>query len=491
MSVKIDPNKDYYAILGVSEDASTDAIKRAHRRLARRYHPDSGNGDVEAFRAIQEAYEILRSTARRRAYERQRESRGFTPDAPISIHTLLNRETLPTLDARQMLYLLVEIDPQRTMSSQRQPLNLALVIDRSTSMKGTRMENVKIAAQTLIDSLQGADRLALVAFSDRAEVLLPSTPARDKKVLSSSLRGLLAEGGTEIYQGLLAGLEEVGRHASDRHINHVILLTDGRTYGDEEEALSAALEASRRDIGISALGIGEDWNDRFLDSLAQRGQGVSEYISSPSQLRDMLQEQIQDLGNIVARDLRLWIKAAPYVDLLMAYRATPHMEMLSVPEDKPIALGHLGEESILVLLELAVEQAEAGDKRLLRLELENRPEDTLPIRLKRDVWVVFSPTPEDEDVPPKLLNLLARLTIFRLQERAWKVLEVGDTHQATQLLQSAATRLFDMGYPQLAQAASLEARRISNNQMPTSKGRKQIRYGTRSLTISPDNQNKR
>lgn len=64
--------KDYYQIMGVARDASADAIKRAHRKLARQYHPDVSKApDAEArFKDLSEAYEVLRDPEKRAAYDR-------------------------------------------------------------------------------------------------------------------------------------------------------------------------------------------------------------------------------------------------------------------------------------------------------------------------------------------------------------------------------------------------------------------------------------
>ena len=72
----------------------------------------------------------------------------------------------------------------------------------------------------------------------------------------------------------IAGIAETARNALDNTINHVLLLTDGRTYGDEELALNTAKSSFNQGIGISAFGIGEDWNDMFLDKLSQQGGGI-------------------------------------------------------------------------------------------------------------------------------------------------------------------------------------------------------------------------
>jgi Ca-activated chloride channel family protein len=108
------------------------------------------------------------------------------------------------------------------------------------------------------------------------------------------------------------------------------------------------------------------------------------------------------------------------------------------------------------------------------------------VTLRRDVTIQFAAQAFEtvEEVPGRLLNTLSRLSIFRLQERAWQVLEQGDVRQATHLLESAATRLFEIGHRELGQVALVEAERVQQGIAPTSRGRKQVRYGTRALIRS-------
>lgn len=481
----LDPQKDYYAVLGILDDADDDTIKQAYRRQARLYHPDSGHGDVDKFLQAQEAYEVLQDVVLRRAYDRQREQRGLTAVAPITLELQQSRKHLPPLSVAQMLYVLVEIYPHKNSSGRRQRLNLALVIDRSTSMNGARMQNVKIAANDLLDVLDPEDRLALVTFSDRAEVIAPSDYAANSRNFKSAIAAMTPAGGTEIYQGLQAGLAEVRRHASSECVNHVILLTDGRTYGDEERALLEARHASAEGINISAFGIGEDWNDEFLDNLVRLGGGVSHYIRAPSEVRTVLKQQIQGLGNTVVQRLRLEFNTVPYVRIQSVYRAAPYMEDLDYSGDNTILLGNLMvNEPIAVVLEMLVEQQQMGDLRLARLELAAEEAATLtPIRLRQDISVTVTQEPLEEPISPKLLNYLARLSVFQLQERAWKALGGGQINDATRYLESAATRLFDMGHRELGQAAMLEVGRLYRGGDPTQEGRKKLRYGTRSLTL--------
>ncbi len=148
---EINAHIDYYAILGVPFDVTPDDVRRAYRDLARIYHPDAVSGDAEKFRQIQQAYDVLSDPVYRRTYNRQRESRGYarSAESPISINVFQNRDQLPILDSEQILYVILEMRSDELNKHSRQRLNITLGIDRSTSMRGSRMPHVKMAATDL------------------------------------------------------------------------------------------------------------------------------------------------------------------------------------------------------------------------------------------------------------------------------------------------------------------------------------------------------
>jgi hypothetical protein len=153
-----------------------------------------------------------------------------------------------------------------------------------------------------------------------------------------------------------------------------------------------------------------------------------------------------------------------------------------------ISLGSLqADVPLSFVLEIGVAQKAAGDHRLMQLILTA----DIPAlgrqgeKMRRDVDVTFAPGQEPEQpVPPAILSALSKITVYRMQERAWDTLEMGDVEGATHQLEMIATRLFDLGESRLARAAMLEAGRIAKGGTPTAKGRKELKYGTRSLTIA-------
>ena len=481
--------QDYYAILGVPQSATDEEIKHVYREMARRYHPDSRTEQAPTtlFHGIQTAYAVLSDPARRRAYDRRRAEAGLSEEAAFSWEIYLSQSQFCSLHEEQVLYLVVEIWPTATVRGKRLPLNLCLVVDRSTSMQGARLEHVKQAAHQIIDELHDDDALAVVTFNDRAEVVLPSMTSIKRIQAKARVASIIASGGTEILQGIQVGIAEIEKHLGKPVTSHMILLTDGQTYGDEEGCLVEARLAGARRIGITAMGIGEDWNDTLLDEIATQSGGVSAYIASPGQVRTLLHQRVRGLGSVFAHGLTLESRCADGVQVETVYRASPHLERLPLA-DNAVNLGALQADAPLTIaVEVGIAQKPPGEHRILQLELTG----DIPSlgrqreRLLRDIHCTFTPTePPPEQVSPSILSVLSKVTIYRMQEQAWATLDSGDIRTATRQLERVATRLFSLGETQLARAAMLEAGRLSQGGTATAKGRKEIKYGTRSLTIA-------
>jgi Ca-activated chloride channel family protein len=491
----MDFEQDYYAALKIRHTASADEIKRAYRLMARRYHPDTSHAPDAAarFHDIQTAYEILGNERLRASYDRRRQKLGLvTPDegeAVLAWELTVSRQTLPCLDEDQVLYLLIDIRAAASMEAKRLPLNLCLVIDRSTSMRdGRRMDQVKAAANQIIDDLRENDAFAVIAFSDNHEVIVPSQVGGDRLQAKAKISAIRTGGGTEIYQGLLGGMQEVNRRRRLQAVNHLILLTDGQTYGDEQDCIQLAEDARRRGIGISAFGIGEDWNDELLDTIATRSNGISSYIDSVAQIRRLLRQRVQGLSRVYARDLRLTLRLNPKTKLDDAFKLSPYIQRLDTSTPNVLSLGSLQvDQSLSVLLQMVVGPHGPGRQRIVQLEVSG---DTPAVgregeQLARELWFHFAESLANEpDIPLNLVNALQKLAIYRMQDQAYEALENGDRDRAYEKLETVATRLLDIGELELANAARLEAGRLARSGSLSPAGRKKIKYGTRSLTLN-------
>ncbi|MFW6082509.1 MAG: VWA domain-containing protein, partial [Chloroflexota bacterium] len=366
-----DCEQDLYAVLGISPSATAKEIKHAYHRLARRYHPDSREVETPTmlFHQVHEAYAVLSDPLSRRAYDHRREALEGDRESLLACNVHLSRETLYTGYEEQMLYALLEIEPARDGRRKLVPLDLSVVVDRSTSMAGARLDHVKDAVRRMVDELRDEDSLALVSFSDRAEVILSGQVGARRPQFKAALRRLRAEGGTELLQGLRLGLEELARGEQTKSASHLILFTDGRTYGDQDRCLAAAERAGDEGVEITAVGIGGEWNDELLDEIAARSGGTSAYAASPQQIQTLLRDRIQRLGSTLVPGLTLAVWPGDGVRVESAFLTSPALGRLD-PSGGTMRLGSLSRDGRLcVLLEMAIRARPPGEHQLLDLEL--------------------------------------------------------------------------------------------------------------------------
>lgn len=479
---------DHYAALGVFRDASQEEIKRSYFDAAQRLHPDKNvaAGETELFLEVQQAYEILSNPKRRNLYD-------ATLPPELNVNTivkhevLFSRPNLVKLDESQLIYMLLEVSPREDKESlPTPPLNICLVLDCSTSMQGDKMDMVKATAIQLLRSLRAEDVFSVVAFSDRAEVIIPAALNADKKKQESRIQMMQTSGATEIYNGLLAGLQEIRRTIDPSRVNHIILLTDGQTYGDEQACLKLAEEAAAQNIGISGMGIGHEWNDIFLDALASKTGGSSVYISNPRDIQRLLVDKFNALISTYADEVVLEFKELEHVKINYAFRLQPEGGAIAI--ESPLRLGPILRDTALhVLFEFIVAPPAMNDdiasllNGSLKIFITARPAPTPPIRLhlKREVHL----TPSTEPPPPRILSALSRLTLYRMQERARAAADAGQFNEAARHLQNLATHLLSKGENSLAKTALFEANNLEKIHAWSASGNKDIKYHTRALLL--------
>lgn len=484
-------NKDYYSILGVPRNASQEELRRAYREAALRLHPDKNvsPGDTELFLETSRAYEVLIDPETREAYDLKLAEAEATmvSSAAFICNTMHSRQNLIQFDEPQVHYILLDIKASETLPQTRPPINMVIIVDRSTSMRGERLDRIRSAVIAILDDLQPMDSASVVAFSDRPEVVLTPDQAKDIRSARARLSLLQADGGTEIAQGLEAGLDTLQTSFTREGVNQMILFTDGRTYGDEDQCMEIARRASNDGISINCVGIGPDWSDRLLDELATRAGGSVVFMNTPRAVHDLLQDVFTALSQVVASHVRLEGSLGQQVDLRSSFRINP--DPLPMGDSLPMALGNLPrDDSIRIVLELVIHPI--GDVAEVTLahfnvlgDLVGPDSETSSLPVKVHIPVAKQPDPNPP--PEEIVSALNLIALYRMQEQARHESELGQSSQAAKRLENLAQHLVAAGERDLAKAALNEAVRLGRTHRLSSEGEKVLKYGTRALLLPP------
>lgn len=400
-----------------------------------------------------------------------------------------SRDQLPYLEEEQLLYLLVELVPSADREGQaRLPLDVCLVLDNSSSMRGDRLYQAKEAARYIVKQMTPADHFCLIVFNDRARVVVPRQPVRTPASLREHIGEIEPSGGTEMARAFEQALEQMRRTGPFVGVRRLILLTDGQTYGDETRCVELARQLQQLNVGITALGLGDDWNEDLMATIAADGNSRSEYISNAEAIVSLFQEEMRLLQGILAQEMSLSLKLASEVKMGQFFRVSPEVSPMPLrdhwEQEQVVTLGEwMGGVRQAFVLELVVSVCSPGEQNLLQVDFSYRlPREQSRRRVRYDLCIPCLPgLMHLPDVPAKVRVALEKVTAYRLQESAWREARQGNLEQATRRLTAAATRLVQMGEDDLARVIEKEALRMQRTGQVSAEGKKEIRYGTRRL----------
>lgn len=412
----------------------------------------------------------------------------------VTLQTTLGKPNVPVTQNEQLAYVLLEVKPTSAMANIQVPLNLSLVLDHSGSMQGEKLQYLKEAVKLVLDGLQPQDYVALSIFDEEATLIAPSQPLTNPDHLKSLVDGIQERGGTAMSQGMRLGIQEVQKALDPSRVSRILVLTDGQTFGDEEICEQLATEAGQLGIPMTALGLGDDWNSELLDTMAQASGGTSDFIDNPDKIKQHFQSTVTSMQATVVTNAQLTLRLVRGVKPKKVWRVVPVIGELTqkVLSERDVQL-HLGElekdQGQAIIVEMLLPPRIEGRYRIAQAEVTyDVPSDNrVGEKVRHDVVMSYSNDPAMlKQYDTRVMNLIEKVTAFKLQTRALDEAKVGNVTGATQKLRAVATRLLDLGESDLAEAATQEAQRLEQGQGLSSAGTKKLQYATRKLTQNPD-----
>lgn len=368
------------------------------------------------------------------------------------------------------------------------PLNLCFVLDRSGSMMGTPLKTVKQAAHRIIDRLTARDRISIIAFDHKAEVLVKNQPATDLEDIKRRIDGLRAGGGTSIDDGLKAGIGELASGKEDR-VSQLLLLTDGENeHGDNARALKLADVATGYNLTVNTLGFGDHWNQDVLEQIADAGGGSLNYIEHAEEaiaIFGRLFKRIQSVGLTNAYLNLELADGTRLADLKPVAQVSPETIELTAVQEGNQAMVRIGdlmkERPRVILLNLYVPQLAASTATIARLQVTC---DNPALGLTGQVTETFEIQVEAQDAyVPKIdasvqQNILA-LAKYRQTQIAEDRLKSGDRQGAVTMLQSAANTAIQMGDKNAATVLQENATQLQAGGELSERDRKKTRIASK------------
>ena len=283
-----------------------------------------------------------------------------TLDASLRLRIDLDRAVLPA-DAPDRAIVKICLDGLRLPRHElRPPVNLALVIDRSGSMSGEKIDKAKEAAREVLRHLSSDDVFSLVAYSTDVRTLIPAQPVGNGRAIERAIDSIEAGGNTALFAGVSQGASELRRYSeSIDGVNRIVLLSDGLanvgpSSPEELGRLGAAL--MKEGISVTTVGLGLGYNEDLMTRLAQRSDGNTYFVESSSELPRIFTAELGDVLNVIARRVVVEIEFPDFV--------------------RP--LGFVGREGVIHgrKAELTLNQLYGGQEKFALVEVEVTPPES-------------------------------------------------------------------------------------------------------------------
>jgi len=222
-----------------------------------------------------------------------------------------------------------------------------LIIDKSSSMEGKKMELARLAAIGVVENLRPVDQVGVLIFDNSFQWAVPVRRAEDRSLIKRLIAGITPDGGTQIAPALTEAYRKT--LYQNAVYKHIVLLTDG--ISEEGDSLSLSRDAAANHVTISTVGLGQDVNRAYLEKIASFAKGKAYFLNEPSGLEQILLKDVQEhtgstaverlVRASVSKDAEVLdgvgIASAPALKGYVRYIAKPTAETtLSVADHDPL-----------------------------------------------------------------------------------------------------------------------------------------------------------
>jgi Ca-activated chloride channel family protein len=254
------------------------------------------------------------------------------------------------IEGHEQVSVLLDLTAPTVAAGHREPSTLVVVLDRSGSMAGDRLEGAKSSLAALVDRLDPTDRFGLVAFDDTVQVVVPTAPLNDKTAVKARIAAVDAGGSTDLSGGYLRGLQEARRAVGPSGAT-VLLVSDGHANAgvtDPHQVGAVAAKARQDGVITSALGFGLGYDERLLGAIARGGAGNELFAETPDEAVGAMAGEVEGLLSQSAQAASLLVRMRP---VCRGVKVVNELTSTMTPDGVLVELGsfYSGEQRKLVL----------------------------------------------------------------------------------------------------------------------------------------------
>ncbi len=328
------------------------------------------------------------------------------------------------------------------LNEDRSPLNVAVVLDKSGSMKGEKLRRAKEAAIRAIEMLHSRDIVSVISYDSVVQVIVPATKLTDIYEITKKIRRIPADGSTALFAGVSKGAHEVRKFLSRNKINRVILLSDGQANigpSSPQELGQLGSSLGREGISVTTIGLGLGYNEDLMTRLAGYSDGNHYFAQYAGDLEDIFRKEFDSALSVVAKELIVIIHCADGIRPLRLLGREG--EILGRTVRVPLNQLSGGQEKF-VILEVEVPPGHEGQKTNLASvdvsyrDLKSKREDSL----NDSVFIEYTKSANkvEKFKDQRVMESAVEQTANEMSKDALRYMDSGNLSKAKEVLDESA-----------------------------------------------------
>lgn len=339
------------------------------------------------------------------------------------------------------VYAAIDVEAIKHQGGERPPLNVAVVIDRSGSMTGDKIEHAKAAARRLVNVLGDNDRVAIVSYGSDVTIDFHSQPVNESTRMSlfRAINNISIGGGTNLSGGFQRGYSEIAKWKAPETINRVILMSDGHAnvgVTNQAQLINLSSNALGSKVSVSTIGVGLDYNEDLMTGMANQGAGNYYFVDRSATIGSIFDKELQGLAATVARNTAVVVKLGEGVQLNelhgFAHSVSGNQVYVSLAEFS-------SDQKKNILMKLKVDATKLGDRQIIDTNISY--DDVVNDKPAHNTLALKSIVTSDSKKTEEFVNVdvIARVQQVEVAETMQEAMELwdkGDSAGAANVLQN-------------------------------------------------------